>query len=296
MTSLKKRTIMILFIILITTIIVALIYFYIDTNKLETTEYQIYSERLPNSFDGFRIMFLSDLHEAEFGKNQTILLEKVKNSEPDIIVVGGDIFSALPENFEKIECLFKQLSKLAPTYYTPGNHESHEGAYYEMLKVISDIDIKILFNQSQTISIGEQSIDIFGLRDPGFAPDIKINKPRDIAKRELAKLIPEKPEKFSVLVSHRPDYIEFYGESGVDVVLTGHAHGGQIRLPFLGAVIAPGQGLFPKLTQGVHYSDETAVVISRGLGVSELLPLRTFNRPELVLVVLRHELNYNEKG
>ncbi len=296
MTSLKKRIIMILFIILVITITVAWIYFYIDTNKLEMTEYQIYSERLPSSFDGFRIMFLSDLHEAEFGENQTRLIEKIKNIEPDIIVVGGDIFSALPESFEKIEYLFKEVSKLAPTYYTPGNHESHEGAYYEMLKEIVDLDIKILFNQHQTISIGQQSIDILGLRDPGFAPDIKINKPREIAERELKQLIPEQPENFSVLISHRPDYIEIYGKSGVDVVLTGHAHGGQIRVPFIGPIVAPGQGFFPKLTQGVHYSGNTAVVISRGLGVSELLPIRTFNRPELVLVVLRHEVNYSENN
>ncbi len=296
MTSLKKRTIMILFLILTASIIVALIYFYIDTNKLETTEYEIYSERLPNSFDGFRIAFISDLHEAEFGEKQSRLIDQIKNSEPDIIVVGGDIFSALPDNFDKIEYLFKEVSKIAPTYYTPGNHESHEGAYYEMLKEISDIDIKLLFNKSETISVGQQSIEIFGLRDPGFAPDIKINKPREIAERELNQLVPEQPENFSVLISHRPDYLEIYGKSGVDVVLTGHAHGGQIRVPFVGPIVAPGQGFFPKLTQGVHYSGNTALVISRGLGVSELLPLRTFNRPELVSVVLRHETNYNNSG
>ncbi len=286
----KKRNIMTIFLITIFIIAVAfIIYFIVDTKKLETTEHVIYSERLPDQFDGFRITFLSDLHQAEFSENQENLIKQVEATDPDIIVVGGDVVSALPETFDKTTFFFNAMANIAPLYYTPGNHESHDGSFYKMLSYLNDIDMKVLFNQTDTLTIGSQSIDIIGLRDPGFAPDIKINKTAVIAERELKSLVPVAPENFSVLISHRPDYYEIYEQSKLDVVLTGHAHGGQLRVPFIGALVAPGQGLFPKYTDGVHYFNDTAMVISRGLGVSDLLPIRTFNRPEVVLVVLRKE-------
>ena len=237
---------------------------------LTQTNYKVDSQKIPQAFDGFRIAQVSDLHNTTFGKDNTKLLALLEEAQPDLIAITGDLIDSRKAQPEVAIAFAKEALKIAPTYYIPGNHESRLPEIYEALKAeLSRLGVVVLENESVVLHQGTNTITITGLMDPDFG----------IPWPELTT------DTYQVVLSHRPERFDRYTALGLDLVLTGHAHGGQIRLPFFGGLIAPHQGFFPKYDSGIHKNENTTMIVSRGLGNS-VFPLRFNNRPELVMITL----------
>lgn len=250
------------------TVILLLIPFMIwQNNSLTVTEYDKYSNNLPDAFDGYTIVHLSDLHSKDFRGKGTV---KINALNPDIIVITGDLIDLHNRKLDVAEDAVKMLTNIAKVYFVTGNHEILSPIYPSLLEIFDEYGVTVLDNEQQKIYIGEQSITIYGYADCeyGIDTDAALDK-----------------EDFNLVLCHRPYAPEVFNKVNADLVLSGHAHGGQIRLPFIGGLIAPDQGFFPKYYQGMHDYLDTSVVISRGLGRS-ILPLRLFNRPEIVVITL----------
>lgn len=247
--------------------------------SIATSEYMVVSEEIPSAFDGYRIVQLSDLHNTELGAGNSRLLEKVRAAEPDIIVLTGDTIDAHKTDIPVALNFAAELVKLAPTYFVTGNHESGTREYRTMKPALTERGVHILDDASVLLERGGTSITLTGLNDPGFGA----------FESSLAALTQDVPG-FQILLAHRPERIEEYAATGVDLVFSGHAHGGQIRIPFWGGVMgvfAPGQGFFPEYSSGLHTEGDTQMIVSRGLGNSRF-PFRVNNRPEVVVAQLFH--------
>ncbi len=252
----------------------------IRNKALTLTEYEITDEALPNGFDGYRILQISDLHNTAFGAQNRRLLDRMAAARPDAIVFTGDLIDSRRPGHAVASELAKKAMEIAPCYYVTGNHEARSPEYQALKTELAALGVIILQNTAVTLTAGEDSISLLGLADPAFTPDTDAEAAID----EALASIPQ-TDGFRLLLSHRPEHLSVYAKHGVSLVLSGHAHGGQIRLPLLGGVIAPGQGLFPAYTEGIHTEGETRMIVSRGLGNS-IFPLRINNPPELVLVIL----------
>lgn len=241
-----------------------------ENSALVTTCYQAPSTKLPASFHNLKIAQVSDLHNATFGSSNQRLLTLLEDMQPDFIAITGDMVDSRRPNPEVAVAFAREAVKIAPVYYVPGNHESRIPEIYAGLTAeLSALGVVILENKSVCLEKGTDSIAITGLTDPDFG----------ISWPELPT------DTYRIVLSHRPELLEQYAILDFDLVLTGHAHGGQIRLPWIGGLFAPHQGFFPTYDSGIYTSDNTSMVVSRGLGNS-LFPLRIGNRPELVIVTL----------
>lgn len=270
-------------VVLIIVLLTIILFVWINNKWITISEYVISSPDIPAAFDGARIVQVSDLHNATFGGDQAALLGKVAAAEPDVVFVTGDLVDKDRYNLEVALEFINELSVLADVYFVTGNHEISRGRVDEILSALRETDITILENEMvEWITEGEQ-IYIAGIHDPllGYA---------DGDSEYSTQSLEEIPftDEFTLLLAHRPELVDEYAKTEADVVFSGHAHGGQIRLPGIGGLYAPGQGFFPELTEGVTRFGDLQLVISRGLGNSSF-PLRIFNRPEIVVVTLDHE-------
>lgn len=257
---------------------------------LVTTKITVTSAEIPQSFDGFRIVQISDLHNAEFGKNNHRLIDDIKEANPDIIVLTGDMTDGNRTDMDVTLDFSQKVVEIAPTYFVTGNHEAGLGEKYFSMKIrLEEIGIKILDQTHDIIEINGEKICIAGINDLGFFVAGKYDE-EDLANftDTLSEMLNQTENYYTVLLSHRPDLFEQYVEAGVDLVFTGHAHGGQIRIPFVGGVYSPGQGMFPEFDSGIYKNGDTQMIVSRGLGNSRF-PLRVNNRPEIILAVLNSE-------
>lgn len=246
--------------------------------RVWTTEYEVRSPELPAAFDGFVIAQVSDYHNAERGPENADLFKALRDAQPDLICVTGDLIDSRRTDPEAALRFIRQALEIAPVYYVPGNHESRLADFPEIQRALEETGARVLRNEAVEIQKDGESIALMGLDDPAFFEDA------GGAQEMLAEMI-QGQEGYCVLLSHRPELLDAYAACGVDLALCGHAHGGQIRLPLLGGVLSPGLGLFSPLTEGMHTRGGTAMVVSRGLGNS-LFPLRVNNPPELVVVRL----------
>ena len=259
---------------------------------IEKTLYEVRSARLPSSFDRFCIAQISDVHDHQFGLHQERLLELVREAHPDLIAITGDLVYEGWRETKFSPDLPRELSAIAPAYFVTGNHEirsDHKPAY-RVLDFLEDSGVSVLRGASALIFRGEDAITIAGVDDPrAFGHERASNALR---LRRWSKMLTEvrdtiKHEFFSLLLSHRPELISHDAQAGSDLVLAGHAHGGQIRFPLIGALYAADQGLLPPYVSGMHTMDATTMIVSRGLGSSRHMPVRVLNRPEIVFVRLR---------
>lgn len=250
-----------------------------QNNGLTVTRYQLSSDRVPDGLDGYTIVQVSDLHNKLFGGGQAGLLEKIAQAEPDLIVITGDIIDRTHTELEPALALARGAAALAPVYYVTGNHEfSVDSSDYTQLMVgLGQAGVVLLDDQTRELALpGGVSLVLTGLSDRSL---------RDDTLTRLAEGWPEGEGVFRVLLAHEPQYVERYAASGADLVFCGHAHGGQIRLPWIGGLFAPGQGVLPRYTSGLYPVEHTTMVVSRGIGNS-VFPLRLFNRPEVVVLTL----------
>lgn len=257
-------------------------------SALMTSEYAVTSPKLPAGFDGFRIAQVSDLHNAEFGKGNRNLLERLEKAEPHIIVLTGDIIDSRNTDIAVSLSFAAEAVKIAPCYYITGNHEArvdHLG-FPEQLR---SLGVTVLRNEAVTLQRNGDTITLLGVDDPTFVVDYMTGDCRPVMTAALEKLT-EEERGYTILLSHRPEWFSLYRDFDLDLVFSGHAHGGQFRIPFVGGVIAPNQGFFPDYDAGVFTEGDTTMVVSRGLGPSIIL-LRINNRPELVVAELHREEN-----
>jgi len=252
---------------------------------LELNQYTLRSEKLPESFSGYRIAQVSDLHNTELGKGNDRLLEVLREAKPDIITITGDLIDSRNTNVETALEFAREAVKIAPCYYVTGNHEARVPAEYSKLKKgLVELGVAILENERITLEKNGQTVILMGVDDPSLQTDYLFGDAESAMKAQLQTLMREK-NAYTVLLSHRPELFDVYAENGVDLILSGHAHGGQFRLPFIGGLAAPNQGLFPEYDGGLYTNNGTNMIVSRGVGNS-IVPFRFNNRPEVVLVEL----------
>ena len=249
----------------------------------------ISSSRIPAAFSGFGIAQVSDLHNAEFGENNAKLLKLLSESKPDIIVITGDFIDASHTDVGIALGFAQESVKIAPTYFVTGNHEASSPQYDTLKSGLEAAGVIVLEDEAVSLERNGESIALMGLADPDFTVkgDMFGEVPAMFSTK-LENLNDGEGGGYTILLSHRPELFETYVGSGIDLVFAGHAHGGQFRLPFIGGVVAPNQGLFPEYDAGLYTDGSTNMVVSRGIGNS-IIPLRFNNRPEIVLVELNAE-------
>ena len=258
-------------------------YLHYENTTLCISEYEIKSNKIPKSFDGFKIAQISDFHNTDCDKLKNSLVQNLKDQKPGIIVITGDFIDSRRTDIDGAIKFIKRINNIAPVYYVSGNHEARINNYIDLQNGFWQNNVKVLYNQTEIIFKNREKINIVGIDDP------TINKPKTDEEKTVKTAIEKASfdkQNFTVLLSHRPELFDIYAQEEIDLAFTGHAHGGQIRIPFLGGVIAPAQGFFPKYSSGVYQKDGSKMIVSRGIGNS-FLPFRINNRPELIIATLK---------
>ena len=248
---------------------------------LELNSYTICSDKLPGAFDGYRIAHISDLHNAEFGEGNQRLLDMLREAEPDVIAMTGDLIDSRRTNLAVALAFAEEAAQIAPCYYVSGNHEARVLEYQDLKAGLEAAGVTVLDDAYVKIEVSGESITVMGVNDPSFSADY-LTGDAAVIDQKLSALTAE-ASGFTLLLSHRPELFDTYVRHDMELVLSGHAHGGLVRLPHTDGLWSTSQGFFPKYTSGVRQIGESTVVISRGLGDSEPYP-RIFNQPELVVI------------
>ena len=275
----KRRGCLHTLFVLLAAVLIAAGFWYFENNVLDAEEITVSSARLPEAFDGFRVVVVSDLHGREFGEDNTELIDAVAAAEPDLIALTGDLGDENADP-EAVAAQMAPLTELAPTYYVSGNHEWVMEDPWGFFALLEENGVKVLHNTYETLTIDGETIVLAGVDDPNGPWDQKT--PEELVTEIRSSL----GDLYILMLAHRNEQLDMWSELGVDTVLCGHGHGGIIRLPFVGGVLGQGRQLFPEYTNGLYTKGTTSMVVSRGLGNSGL-PFRLFNRPHLPVVVLR---------
>lgn len=250
-----------------------------------STTIRVKSAALPAAFSGLRISVVADLHGSCFGKGHSMLLDTVRKQKPDLIALCGDLADEQTEP-ESLRPLLTGLTEIAPTFFVTGNHEwvMPRADRQRLFALLEETGVRRLENEWQLVEKDGEAIVLAGVDDPN-GPAEQISPAQLVAQIRAAC----GEQMYLLMLAHRNDQLDLWAELGIDLVLCGHAHGGVVRLPFVGGVFGTHYELFPEYTAGLYEKGGTAMVLSRGLGGSRRLPLRIGNRPEVVLVELEAE-------
>ncbi len=257
---------------------VLLLWLWRGNTVIRTTELTVSGEGLPGAFRGFRIAQVSDLHNARFGEGQRGLLDAIRGAAPDLIAVTGDLVDSRRTGLEAAMEFIRGAVLIAPVYYVTGNHEARVPEYPALEARLREAGVTVLRNEGTELVRDGAVLRLLGLDAPAFSGG-------GTASLEAALSSLTGGGGYTVLLSHRPELLELYAAYGVDLALCGHAHGGQVRIPFVGGLVAPNQGFFPSYTEGIYQRGKTSMAVSRGLGNS-VIPLRVNNPPELLVLTL----------
>jgi len=272
-------------IIMVFTVAIIVLFCINQNNSITITKIDYENNKIPQEFEGYTIVHISDLHNKAFGKKQERLLKKIRRSSPDIIVITGDLIDRRNYDLDTAMIFAKGAIEIAPVYYVSGNHEAWSGDYENISKQLRNVGVHVLDDTKAEIVKGKGTLEILGLSDPDFLTSSYIDGTNlSHLKETLINLGDD--SVFQILLSHRPELFDLYAGENMDLIFSGHAHGGQVRLPFVGGLVAPDQGLFPKYTSGSYIQKKSTLIVSRGLGNS-IIPLRLFNRPEIIVVTLK---------
>lgn len=262
---------------------------FISTSVVTITEYKLSYDNLPKEFDGFKILQLSDLHSADFGNNNEILIKKIDSVKPDIMVFTGDMINRDDINFDVFFDFCKEISKKYKIYYIYGNHEMDLNA--NNAKILYDgmvkNNIKIINNKKITIKKGKSQINLYGLKYPTkYYGKKDENSKYVLSEEDIVDYIKEaNKDEFNIMLTHNPNYFDLYTKWGADLTLTGHIHGGMIRIPFVGGIFSPDRIFFPKYDSGIYEQNGKNMIVNRGIGGEK--GVRIFNNPEMVLIILK---------
>ena len=246
---------------------------------LQVEPVELFFESLPPQFDGLRVAELSDLHGRSFGKNNVRLLRTLQKARPDMICICGDLFDEKTD-LTMLEPLLTGLTDIAPVYYVTGNHEWQVKNLRKILQKMRAWGVTVLENEGRVLSRGGAEMVVAGVHDPCGPYDMKT--PAALV-RELRSA---QGNDFILMLSHRNDELAMWSQLGVQLVLSGHCHGGVVRLPFVGGVFGTRRELFPEYDAGVYRQDGTTLFVSRGLGYTNV-HFRLFNRPHVPIMILR---------
>lgn len=267
-----------------------------ENHHLTVTKYKIQSAKLPKAFDQSKFVLLTDLHNNSFGENNEILISRIKKENPDYIMVSGDmLIGSKKSDYYTALNLLTSLSETYPIYYVNGNHEQRlaemedtkDTIYKEYQDILVANGIHMVNNETINITKEGESIAVTGLViDYDYYH--KFNRPIMTSKVINDCVGTCNKNTYTILLAHNPMYFDHYATWGADLVLSGHVHGGIMRLPFLGGVISPQYILFPKYDGGRYEVKNSTMLLSRGLGV-HTLKIRIFNRPELIVFTMEKE-------
>ena len=271
--------------------------FAFDT-RLLIRQYTVEAEEIETPV---RLALVTDLHSCDYGKNQSELIAAIDAQKPEVILLGGDIFDDVKED-TNTEQFLSGIAGRYPVYYVTGNHECWGGKYRfdKQMSILEKYDIPVLSDERITLDIRDTAIHLCGVNDPDIYQITAdpMQEPEEYIQAQTAKeetftghlaAVSEASggENFTILLSHRPEYYETYAEYNFDLVLCGHAHGGQWRIPgILNGLYAPHQGIFPKYAGGRYDGEDMTMIVSRGLARETTRVPRIFNRPELVIIDL----------
>lgn len=272
--SKKKKKLIIMTVILLITVLL-----YIWGYALKVTSYSIKSDKIKN---GLKIVFISDLHNCFFGgSDQSRLIEEIDSANPDIVIFGGDVVD-MSGGTKHAETIMKYSAENYPSFYTPGNHEKIRGDMRSFCKTAASLGVTVLDNDYAQLEVNEQPIRLYGVID-ALSADITFD---DNDKNATAL----DDNYYNILLLHQPEQYSYYTESSssFDLILSGHAHGGQWRIPVIleQGLYAPEQGLFPERTNGMFRQGNTTQIISKGLAkpLRMIFIPRIFNRPEFTII------------
>ena len=268
--------------VLLLLVLIAAALFWQSNFSLQTEEFQALLEGLPEGFDGCRIVVLGDLHSADFGGENKDLLEAVERAGPEYIFLVGDLLDAfheLPESYA--ERTARDLAAIAPTCYVTGNHEWANGGVPELKETLAEQGVTVLSNTFTILQRGGDSILLAGIDDPNGYADQK--PPETVA----AEVYAAYGDPFWILLAHRNDHFPTqYCKLGADLVVSGHGHGGLVRLPFTDGLVSTDRTFFPSYTAGLYQKNGSTLFVTRGLGNSGRT-FRLFNRPQIAVLTLR---------
>ncbi len=261
-----------------------IVFVYYQNNKIDMTSHTVLSESVDDR--GVKIVHLSDFHSKPFIK----VLEKVKEIEPDIIMITGDFINDKCRNKSKMLELGKALTEIAPVFYITGNHERRLKNFSEVMRELKEIGFTVLLNEISQITVNNSVVTVLGLdENQGSFRDYLDRRRGRFEYKDMSPYFKNLNlyDGFKIVLSHFPENFKGikelnYSQYNFDIQLSGHAHGGQFILPLIGPVFSPGQGFFPKYARGT-IGEKPKLIISRGLGNSEF-PVRLFNHPEIVVI------------
>lgn len=263
-----------------------------ELRTFRVTHYEVDTDKIENIQNEIKIVFLSDLHNYEYGANNDTLIESIRNECPDMILIGGDMLIGKKGNqTETTEKFVISLTSIAPVYYANGNHEQrikedkkkYGSQYSQYKKRLADSGIIFLENEHSTIQ--KYNMAIYGLEIPRYLYRKGKRQVYEIQDM-IAKIGEAKERSFCVLLAHNPVYMKTYLKWNPDLVLSGHLHGGMIRLPIIGGVVTPQFGLFPKYSGEHRKNKSQSVIVSKGLGV-HTIKIRLFNPAEVVVIHIK---------
>lgn len=273
-------------ILLLLIIAYALSFYYNKQLSVET--YFLPEKRKEKQQISIKIAFLTDIHDSLYGKRLDVLLERLKQEKPDLILVGGDVVVRSRFCPEQSLSVLEKIAQFGPVYYANGNHEMKLSLRMpeEMDRYTRQVEacgIHRLVNETATVCIKGKTIHICGL-DLSESYYRKLGKPEELTKEKMQALIGTKKKEYTILLAHHPRYFKAYADWGANLVLSGHIHGGVVRLPKLGGVLSPDLTFFPKYSGGMYQEKDSVLIVSRGIGVHSI-PFRLFNKPELSMIV-----------
>lgn len=280
----KKRIIIVSIIVII--LLLLGFYFNFENTALQVTDYDVTDSKIPEDFNNYRIVQVSDFHNTTSKKLTNDLIEEIKKQKPNMIVLTGDLIDSRKTDVNIAINFIKEIKDIAPIYYVTGNHEARVREFGELKEQMNSLGINILENKAIAIKQNDSTLNLIGIDDPSFANEVAVSD-SEIIRTEINSLVYDK-DSYTILLSHRPETFETYISENINLIFTGHAHGGQIRIPFIGGIVAPNQGLFPKYTSGKYEEKNTIMIVSRGIGNS-VFPFRINNRPELISVELKNK-------
>ena len=279
----KKTTIFTLAIL-----IFSIIYYFLQLNWISVTNETVHLDDLPEEFDSYKIVQLTDLHNKEFGNENKRLVKKINKIKPDMIVITGDMLTnsrEVPNNGDVLITFLESLNQGYPIYYVTGEHE--EGLYYEdrnkyqkegtkedYEEKLSNFGVIVLNDEQTAVTQQDAKINLYGLKEH-LSGEIQIEE----------RLGKANADGVNILLSHRPFYFEEYSAWGADLVFSGDTHGGMVHLPFIGGIVST-EGLFPEYDGGLFHKENSTMAVSRGLG-NNPIPLRINNRPEIFVITLK---------
>jgi predicted MPP superfamily phosphohydrolase len=263
----------------------------ISNNSLAVDRIAIHSGKIPHSFDGFRIAHISDMHCSSFGQGNERLLHKIKMQYPDIVVITGDMVEDENSDFVSLFNLIEKLALKYPVYYVVGNHELRlsEDVYNSMMSQLSLCGATVLNNNSAAIKRNDDKIIITGLCNSlcFYASKEQGGEFTPMTLEEMTEMVGEADTAhFNILLVHSPFSFDVYSEWGADLTLSGHVHGGMIRLPKFGGIFSPDFTYFPEFQGGLYDDGRNYMVVNKGLG-SAKIPVRFLNRPEISVITLK---------